>query len=559
MSKNKLNVKQLIYKTFNLHTLTFGASLIVMATILTTLHQGISCDEGFYLMGYLHNQPSGNFISDYANIVQSFTPERLEANIMVYRYERLIGFVVSLLIFALSLYRWLVMRYNIKINILLYGSLLFMSGTMSYTFATPTISYDSIQTFVYLLAFSFMFWAVTSYQLLWTKLFLLLSGMVSIVGLLNYFPSGVFLIVFLSVWIILDMDKNRLQNLAFYLFGLVIGAVLYHFLVRNLIEYAGIAFDTIVKVFTEESASRHDSNGLIKSFIIKFGVFSIFIPFILLLSVIFKKIKLPKYVIYILVFIIILFLLLYRDIYYYTYAPLFFIPIAIQIAWLIANETSIHYKKDLLLLGILIILPFLAVFGTNQNLFTKMLIFIPFWLITYFILYSKTTNSQIKNITATLLVILFFAGYFYLGNFSRYHYYYTPRSSKYRIENIERPQNITFSLYQKEYFEELSNILYDFGAQKGDKYLAFGENQMSVFLMGGYICGKLPYHWFQYKDFPKERPKFLILFKNEEQEVIDLLSSTSWCFPDDYNRIEFRPMSQNMDQEELRTVIYALN
>ncbi len=63
---------------------------LVYYLILTTLNQGISCDEGFYLMGYLSNQELGSFISDYSRIVRAITPIGLEENIMTYRVERLL-------------------------------------------------------------------------------------------------------------------------------------------------------------------------------------------------------------------------------------------------------------------------------------------------------------------------------------------------------------------------------------------------------------------------------------------------------------------------------------
>ncbi len=558
-----MQMKKLFSIIFNINTIALFAATAVMAVIITTLHQGISCDEGFYLMGYLHKQPLGDFISDYANIVRSITPQSLDENIMIYRYERLIGFSVAITLFALSLYRWLKSRYNLSINPVLFGSLTLLAGAMSYIFAAPTISYDSIQTIIYLTAFALLFWAMTVDRLpAVCSLLLLLSGAVSFVGLLNYMPSGIFLIGVVTLWIIVDSEKEKSVKILSYFVGLVFGAIVYHLLITDLVEYAGTAVDTIIKVFTEQSASRHDSSGLILSFVVSVGIFALYIPIIAILTWIFRVVKLSKYVIYTIVGLVLMFLLVYRGI-YNIYAPIFFAPIAVQIAWLLAtNKWSLHSiwtnKKELFVIAILTILPFLGVFGTNQSLFTKMLIFIPFWLIVFFILYSKTENRQFKNIATILLIITMFAGYVYLGNFSRYHYYYTPRSSKYLLDKVHRPQRVTFSQYQKEYFEEVSDILHGFGAEKGDSYLAFGENQMTVFLMGGYIAGGLPYHWFQYKHFPKEQPKFFVLFKNEETEVIDLLKDTSWSFPENYVRTEIRPMSQNMDDEKLRTVIYAL-
>ena len=86
--------------------------------------------------------------------------------------------------------------------------------------------------------------------------------------------------------------------------------------------------------------------------------------------------------------------------------------------------------------------------------------------------------------------------------------------------------------------------------------MAFGENQMAVYLAGGFIDGRLPYHWWQYKVFEEEAPKAVIIFKNEEEDVIDHFREADWMFPEDYERIEMRQMSQNLG-DDYRTVIFV--
>lgn len=558
-----MNLKKIVEIVFSFNAFALFTTIIVYFLIISTLNQGISCDEGFYLMGYLHNQSLGGFISNYADIVRSITPQGLEESIMVYRFERLALFLVSIILFALSLYKWLKQSYVVSISKVQFYSLVLLSGAMSYTFASPTISYDSIQTIVYLLTFSFLFLGETSTNRGIANVLYLISGAVSIIGVLNYFPSGLFLIGLMGVWIFLRSDTEKLQKLFFYGVGIGSSLALYHFLVRDLIEYAGSAYDTIVKVFTEKSASGHDSAGLIKSFAVRFGWFLMWIPVVYLFSLLLKKVKINKTSSLILMGAITLFLLLYRKL-YVVYAPIFFIPIALLFAELVAEKTfslkNTTDKRKLIIIALLILLPFFGVFGTNQNMYAKMLIFMPFWLIVFFVFLFKVKHLYVAQASVLLMIVLLFAGYVYLGNFSRYHYYYTPRSSRFPIENMVRKQKVTVSRYQQAYYKELADALKVNGAGKGDAYLAFGENQMAVYLMGGYVAGNLPYHWFQYKpeNSPDERPKFFILFKNEEQNVINLLKNTGWNFPQAYNRWEMRAMSENMDQEELKTVIYSL-
>jgi len=151
---------------------------------------------------------------------------------------------------------------------------------------------------------------------------------------------------------------------------------------------------------------------------------------------------------------------------------------------------------------------------------------------------------------------MLFAGYIYLGNFERYHYYYTPRSSKYELTGVLRPQKVLVSQYQQSYFHDVLDSLQMAGCKAGDRYMAFGENQMAVYLAGGFIDGRLPYHWWQYKMFEKEPPKAFILFKNEEVDVLEYYKQADWGFPDSYRRMELRQMSENMG-DGLRTVIYV--
>ena len=66
--------------------------------------------------------------------------------------------------------------------------------------------------------------------------------------------------------------------------------------------------------------------------------------------------------------------------------------------------------------------------------------------------------------------------------------------------------------------------------------MAFGENQMAVYLAGGFISGRLVYHDVQYKTFDAEAPKAFILFRIEEDGVIARFRKTTWGFPETYRR-----------------------
>lgn len=75
-------------------------SVIVFVNILMFLNRGISCDEGFYLVGYQSDQEIGSSVSDFHNIIKAFFPDQ---DVMFYRYLRLGLEITSLLFFTISM------------------------------------------------------------------------------------------------------------------------------------------------------------------------------------------------------------------------------------------------------------------------------------------------------------------------------------------------------------------------------------------------------------------------------------------------------------------------
>jgi len=199
--------------------------------------------------------------------------------------------------------------------------------------------------------------------------------------------------------------------------------------------------------------------------------------------------------------------------------------------------------------------PLAGVFGTNQAIMRKAIMFTPFWLLAFYQLTAKLESNEYERLSLVFLTMLL-AGYMYLGNFQRYQYYYTPRSSKYEIVGVARPQSVRVSKYQQEYYRDLIDSLRVAGCQPGDRYMAFEEDLMAVYLTGGYIEGRLPYHWWQYKQMDGEAPDAFILFKKEESAVIHHFEPANWGFPQAYRRMEMRQAAENME-DELRTVLYV--
>lgn len=98
-------IKQFISFVLKYGILAWMATAVVWYLIVTTLHRGISCDEGYYLMGYLKGQTIGGQASDFHALVRALCGSFSDDNIMVFRYVRLVMNVMALVLFALSSFR----------------------------------------------------------------------------------------------------------------------------------------------------------------------------------------------------------------------------------------------------------------------------------------------------------------------------------------------------------------------------------------------------------------------------------------------------------------------
>ena len=82
--------------------LAWMAAALVWYLIVSTLHRGISCDEGYYLMGFLRNQTIEGQATDFHFITRALCRSFPDDDIMVFRYIRLILNVIALLAFAVD-------------------------------------------------------------------------------------------------------------------------------------------------------------------------------------------------------------------------------------------------------------------------------------------------------------------------------------------------------------------------------------------------------------------------------------------------------------------------
>lgn len=537
------------------------APFLVYLVIVKSINQGISCDEGFYLLGYLKNQNLGDNIYDFHNIVRSLFFFMPDDNVLLFRILRFVLNFGALVLFACSSYKWLKMKYDSNIEPVTFFTIVMLLGAMSFSYASPTISFDHIQQIIYLICGSLLFLSLSANKIWKIEVFSFLLGFLFVFGLTNYLPSGILLILLIVIVFRIEQKISFFLSLLFIIIGFTLGCIYYHNYVNDLTDYLISASNYLRIELT--GFAKHDSGSLVKEMtiaILELSCFYIPIIFLLWKNKFSLKINILSYGIMALV---LCFFLFYRKI-YDLHALILFLPISIIFSYTLklqSGQLLVFFKSKLFWLVILFSLfPFFGIFGTNQPIFMKSIIFLPYWVIPFFILSGSLDSHylKIRYFSIFLFVTMLFAGYFYIGNFKRYQYYYSPRSSVYPMQNNERYKYITVSKYQQEYYSNLMNTLKMLGFKKNDNIVGFGEHQIAIYMVGGYFYGDLVYYWNQYVEQPKQPAKYILLFKKEVPDFMRILANSGWDFPDSYNKIEMQRMSENMSSDEYNTIIYYL-
>lgn len=535
------------------------AVTIVWYLIVSTLRNGISCDEGYYLLGFLRGQSIQSVGTDFHAVVRAFCRSFPDDQIMVFRYLRVFLNGIAILLFAGTSYEWLFRKKGLEISRWAYYPMVLLAGAMSFTFATPTISYDSLELIIALSAASFLFILFTSRKEAVKTIGAFGVGFLLWFACTNYPPAGVCIVILFMIAYFLEVEDKKWMHLLAAILGGLTAIVISHFFIHDMKVWFSEISKVFVATITQESMSNHDAGSLVSVMLITVAqVFLVLVPVVGLFTLLFKRFHVSDTIQWIVVLLVCAVLLVVRKVYELR-GFLYLIPVALVLAKVLAQPgfslKRFFLSKEAYLVLVLIAIPFAGVFGTNQPILSKAIIFVPFWLLAFICLSALLTDGMDERLSL-LFVVLLMAGYVWQGNFQRYHYYYTPRSSKYEIVNASRPQEVLVSQYQQEYYRDLLDTLKASGCKPGDKYMAFGENQMAVYLSGGYIDGRLPYHWWQYRIAEKEAPKAFIFFKNEEDGVISYFRDAGWGFPEEYERKEMRQMSQNMG-DDLQTVLYV--
>ena len=544
---------------FVLGAIAWFSVVFVWYLIISTLGDGVSCDEGYYLMGYLRNQSIEGVGTDFHAIVRALARSFPDDNIMVFRYIRVSLNGIAILLFAGSSYEWLSRKKGMQMSRWAYYPMVLLAGAMSFTFATPTISYDSLELILVMSAASFLFVFFATRRNAVKIICAFSIGFLLWFACANYPPAGVCVTILFVVAYLLEAEEKQWGHFLVALLGGLAAIVVSHFFIHDMRVWISEISKVFVSTFTEKSMSSHDAGSLVSVMLITVAqTLLVLVPAVVLFTLVYKRIHVSDKIHCLAVFLLCAALLAVKQVYELR-GVLYLIPVALVLAKVLAqpgfNLKQFLLSKDAFLVLVFVAIPFAGVFGTNQPILKKAIIFVPFWLLAFFYLSTKLKSEPDERLSLLFITILM-AGYVWLGNFERYHYYYTPRSSRCEIKGASRPQVVLVSQYQQQYYSDLLDTLKASGCRPGDLYMAFGENQMAVFLAGGYVTGGLPYHWWQFKDFGSDAPQAFILFKNEEEDVLAYFQKADWMFPENYERIEMRQMSQNMS-DDFRTVVYV--
>lgn len=125
--------------------------------------------------------------------------------------------------------------------------------------------------------FSIYFLFTTSVSSFFKRLSLIFIGVLCVFGLFNYLPSGILLIVALSVLLLIDTDK--VKNILLLCLGLLLGIIVYHLFIRNIVDSVNDIYTSFV--LAQKGLTKHSNNQLfvalfryLVEFVLVFGLFA---------------------------------------------------------------------------------------------------------------------------------------------------------------------------------------------------------------------------------------------------------------------------------------------
>lgn len=523
------------------------------------------------MLGYLEGQQLGPSTTDFHRIVKAlffFIPEE---NVLMFRWLRVVLTILFLFIFTHTTYHWLKKEYKPSINKLLYYSLSFVAGSMCFSYASPVIYYDNIQLLIYLLAFSLFFFSLKTVSALWKYLSFFFLGIILVFGLTNYPTSGVLLLglIFPLTGIYLYPSLGEVAKSWLIIFGgMIVGTIFYSLIIYDIRDFFGEAFLAYANA-AKSTKAKYDAGGqwLVIGKYFQ-GMLKVYVPVIGLSVVYFLLVykKLINRIVLNIVFGFVLLLVTYKFSVYFS--NILLLPVILLLYDAIINLISMKIKfrlsKNLVLAMLLLALPLLAVAGSNQRLEMKMMYFMPFWFLAYFILFKEFKKyldpKRIPDLHIVFITV-FFIVFSAQGFLKHIHYNYSIKRSRHLIENAERFTNIGVSEYQRNFYENGIRKLKKAGFKEGDDVLAFFETFMLVYSAGGYVPHRLTYsaEFFvgNKENIPPEKVNLIIIDEYQIPMLTEFLTDTDWSFPESYDRVELETDGHNLTQLGYNYILFS--
>ncbi|MDT8394532.1 MAG: hypothetical protein RQ761_11865 [Bacteroidales bacterium] len=534
--------------------------MVLYPLIFWSVNKGVSIDEGYYLLGYLGGQDLGPGTTDFHRIVRTIFFFIPEDNVLMFRWVRVVLTILLLLLFHFTALRWLEGQYGRFINRGLYYGMSLLAGTLCFAYASPVIYYDNMQLMAYLLVFSLLFAGLNVQHGAVKFLSFAGAGFVMVFGLANYPPSGMLLIglIFLLTGIYAyPAGRKMLLTWTALLGGLAAGAIIYSMVIHNLMEFFREALWAYANSAKAPKA-KYDAGGqwlIIGKYFM--GMLKVYLP-LLGLGIVYFLLAYRKLVHRMLLnflFGLILLVAAYRLSGWFS--NILLLPALLLLAnagiQMVAGRERFRLSKNFIFALLLMALPLLAVAGSNQRLEMKMVYFMPFWALAYFILlaeFKKHFATERIPVWHTAFIIVFFVVFAAQGFLKHIHYNYSIKRSRYLVENAKRFTNIGVSEYQCDFYETGIRQLKKAGFKPGGEVLAFYETFMLVYMAGGYVPHRLTYsaEFFvnDRDNIPPEKAGYIIIDEYQVPMLTHFLAGSGWDFPISYNVVELGTDGHNL-------------
>ncbi len=574
MNRSKLSdykIIRLLIRLLQPDIVALGAVALFYTLIIWSINRGVSIDEGYYLLGYLQDQPIKYALTDFHSIVKSLFFFLPEDNALYLRIIRFIITLLALFFFILSSYHWLTKAYSVKIDRLLYFSLSYLSGIMCFAYASPVLYYDNMQMIIYLFAFALLFRIIGMDMNILTIIRSLVLGVLIVFALTNYLPAGIFLLLISVSLIIISSQsakKKMIPGIAYIFLGLVIGAIVYSIFINNILN-VGRGIVAMYASATKFESTKYETAGqffVVLKYITDLLV-TIIPAIIVVIAYYFSRKYLSKFRILIDgIFSLILIVLVYRLSGYYSniiILPIIFVLLEVMLDNR-ENFKKLFRGRRSLIFIIILFTPLLAVLGSNQLLARKMFLFMPFWFLALYIIYAEygiISNSFSYKKYNYVFIITISIVFVFQGFLRHPHYNYSIKRSKYPIENAIRFKGIKVSEYQNAFYENGITALTENGFIPGQNILAFFETYMLVYTAGGYVPDGLTYWAYNFtsdpENIPEEKVDFIIIDEKEIDLMTRFLSQTDWGFPESFNRTDLGTDGHNLTQLGFNYILFS--